>query len=80
MCKMTQEVGSQKTQRTDANMDRRHTNDKPTVLLGSADEVRESDRRKIPKLCPKKWILNHDNVPSPDASRVRGFDGYKNPL
>jgi histone-lysine N-methyltransferase SETMAR len=35
--------------------------------------LRESVRRKRPKLWPDKWILSHDNAPAHDALRVRQF-------
>jgi len=35
--------------------------------------LRESVRRKKPRLWPDKWILHHDNAPAHDALRVRGF-------
>jgi len=35
--------------------------------------LRESDRRKRPRIWPDKWILHHENAPGHDALRVREF-------
>jgi hypothetical protein len=81
---MMQEVGSQKTQRTDENMDRVRTlvrSDRRVGVRVIAEELnmtRETERQIVKenlemKKISAKIILHHDNAPAHDALRFREF-------
>jgi hypothetical protein len=75
MCKMTQEVGSQKTQRTDANVDRVQTlvgSDRRLGVKLTAGKLNMGIcSEEETKLWPVEWILHHSNASAHNKLRVR---------
>jgi histone-lysine N-methyltransferase SETMAR len=73
MCELTQEVGSQKRKGKMQMWTQYEQMVNRQWYLEVLIRLRESVRRKRPKLWPDKWVLHHDNAPAHDALRVRKF-------
>jgi hypothetical protein len=77
MCKMTQELGSQKCKgQMQMWVEYEQTADQQ-CYLEVLTRLRESVWRKRPKLWPDKWILHHDSAPAHDGLRVHKFQDRK---
>jgi hypothetical protein len=73
MCKMTEEVSSQRRKGQMQMWTEYEQTVNQHCYLEELTRLRESVGRKRPELWSDKLILHHDNAPAHDALRVREF-------